>query len=210
MKKIKIGDTISLGWNLYKNNLGLCILATLVAMLVSGVTCGICGGPLACGLFMVLQRLIKKSEPKPTIGDVFKGFDVFLHSFLIWIVSFVGYWFIQMILACIPVIGWLISLILSFIYAPILVWSWMLIADRRMKWTEAIGFVLKELFNGNFTTPVILGILAGLIGGLGCFLCGIGIIFTIPLSYCIYAAAYEQLFSSAPLDSEPKQVEVVN
>ena len=209
MNKLKIGDAVCLGWNLYKDNMGLCTLATLVCMLVNGVSCGICGGPLVCGTFMILQRLIKKSEPHPTVGDVFKGFDVFLHSFLLVLISGVGVFLLHLLLGVIPVVGWIVSVALSLVYTPILFWSLMLIANRNMKWADAIGFVLKELFNGNFTAPVVLGIIAGFICGAGCMLCGIGVIFTMPLSYCIYAAAYELLFSPVSV-SAPQEAELVD
>lgn len=206
MNEVKIGDSFSEGWKLYKDNMGICTLATLVAMLVSGVSCGICGGPLICGLFMILRRLIKKDDTKPTVGDVFKGFDVFLQAFLLCLIAGIGYFLVQVILAFIPIIGMLASFVLAWIYGPILIWSLMIVADRRVSWSEAIGLVLKETFNGKFTSPILLGILAGLIGGAGFILCGIGIFFTLPLAYCMYAVAYEQMFGSKP-DDEPPQLE---
>jgi hypothetical protein len=46
--------------------------------------------------------------------------------------------------------------------------------------------------------PILLGILAGLVGASGIVLCGVGLIFTLPLAFCIYAAAYEQVFGAEP------------
>ena len=60
--------------------------------------------------------------------------------------------------------------------------------------------------------PILLGILAGIIGGAGIVACGIGILFTMPLAVCIYAAAYEQVFggeggaASAEAPAEPEAV----
>ena len=54
--------------------------------------------------------------------------------------------------------------------------------------------------------PIVLGIVAGFVGGLGVVLCGIGLIFTLPFSLCVYAAAYEQVFgdesAAAPVEAE--------
>ena len=210
MGTVKIGDAISEGWNIYKGNFGLVFLGCLITWLVSAVSCNICIGPLFCGMFMMLARIVKKSEPKPSVGDVFKGFDKFLPAFLLVLVCGICYFVLQCILLMIPVVGWILLLIVAFAYGPILTWALMLVANRDMKWTEAVGFVLKSTFNGNFTMPIVLGILAGIIGGAGIVVCGIGLLFTMPLALCIYAAAYEQVFggeggagsAEAPVDPE--------
>ena len=212
MGTVKIGDAISEGWDIYKGNFGLVFLGCLITWLVSAVSCNICIGPLLCGMFMMLARIVKKSEPKPAVGDVFKGFDKFLPAFLLVLVCGICYFVLQCILLMIPVIGWILLLIVAFVYGPILTWSLMLIANRGMKWTEAVGFVLKSTFNGKFTMPILLGILAGIIGGAGIVACGIGVLFTLPLAVCIYAAAYEQVFggeggaASAEAPAEPEAV----
>ena len=210
MGTVKIGDAISEGWNIYKGNFGLVFLGCLIIWLVSAVSCNICIGPLFCGMFMMLARIVKKSEPKPEVGDVFKGFDKFLPAFLLVLVCGICYFVLQCILLMIPVVGWILLLIVAFAYGPILTWALMLVANRDMKWTEAVGFVLKSTFNGKFTMPIVLGILAGIIGGAGIVVCGIGLLFTMPLALCIYAAAYEQVFggeggagsAEAPVDPE--------
>ena len=210
MGTVKIGDAISEGWNIYKGNFGLVFLGCLITWLVSAVSCNICIGPLICGMFMMLARIVKKSEPKPEVGDVFKGFDKFLPAFLLVLVCGICYFVLQCILLMIPVVGWILLLIVAFAYGPILTWALMLVANRDMKWTEAVGFVLKSTFNGNFTMPIVLGILAGIIGGAGIVACGLGLLFTMPLALCIYAAAYEQVFggegcagsAEAPVDPE--------
>ena len=212
MGTVKIGDAISEGWNIYKGNFGLVFLGCLITWLVSAVSCNICIGPLLCGMFMMLARIVKKSEPKPSVGDVFKGFDKFLPAFLLVLVCGICYFVLQCILLMIPVVGWILLLIVAFAYGPILTWALMLVANRDMKWTEAVGFVLKSTFNGNFTMPIVLGILAGIIGGVGIIACGIGILFTMPLVFCIYAVAYEQVFGgeggagSAEAPVEPEVV----
>jgi len=209
MGTVKIGDAISEGWNIYKDNFGLVFLGCLITWLVSAVSCNICLGPLVCGMFMILARIVKKSEPKPEVGDVFKGFDKFLPAFLLVLVCGICYFVLQCILLMIPVIGWILLLIVAFAYGPILTWALMLVANRGMKWTEAVGVVLKSTFNGKFTMPILLGILAGIIGGAGIVACGIGVLFTMPLAVCIYAAAYEQVFGGEGGAEAPVEPEVV-
>lgn len=218
MGTVDIGKAFNEGWTLFKENMGVCILATLVAFLVVGVSCGICAGPMLCGVFMILRRLQKKSDPKPSVGDVFKGFDLFLPSFLLLLVcglcfglAYVVVLVLTILLGFIPVLGWILGfalyivlMIAALIYGPIVSWSVMLVANRGMKWNEAVGLVLKETFGGRFNMPILVGIVAGLVGSLGALACGIGVLFTIPLSYCIQAAAYEQVFPDAPAAEAPQ------
>ena len=46
MGTVKIGDAISAGWNIYKDNFGLVFLGCLITWLVSAVSCNVCLGPL--------------------------------------------------------------------------------------------------------------------------------------------------------------------
>jgi len=207
MKKVAIGDAISAGWEIYKTNFGLVFLATLLALLLSGVSCGILAGPMSAGLFMVLMRLVRKGDPKPAVGDIFKGFDKFLPTFLLILICGICYQILIALLMLIPIVGWIVAILLMIVYGPIITWALMLVADRNMKWTEAIGLVLKSTFNGAFTMPLLLGVVAGLIGALGAVACGIGVLFTLPLTSCIYAAGYEQAFgadAAAPVAPTPE------
>lgn len=209
MGNLEIGEAFSKGWEIYKNNMLVCILATLVAGIVGGVTLGICSGPLLAGLFMMLRRMAKKSEPKPTVGDVFKGFDFFLPAFLLSLVCGICYFVAQVVLMMIPVVGWIALIVLALAYGPMVTWSMMLVANRGMKWTEAVGLVVKQTFGGKFTMPILLGVLAGIVGGIGMAICGVGILFTLPFSFCVYAAAYEQVFGNEGAPAAPAEPEVV-
>lgn len=195
-EKLKMGDAISEGWKVYQENFGLLLGATLVAVLISGCSCGICFGPMACGLLDMIDRLIRKDENKPVLGDLFKGFDFFAQSFLTWLLVGVVGAIISFALNVIPVVGNLASLILSFSLGPIITWSFMLIIHRKMKSTEAVGFVLREILNGSFILPLLTVLVASLLGGMGAIACGVGVVFTLPIAYTASAVAYRKLFSA--------------
>ena len=74
--EVKFGDWIQAGFNLWKDNLALLIVAALIAILLSCVTVGILAGPMMAGLIMISLALVDKKEPKPQSGDVFQGFQV--------------------------------------------------------------------------------------------------------------------------------------
>lgn len=195
-QELEMGDVISEGWKVYKENFGLLLGATLVVVLISCCSCGICMGPMTCGLFMMIDRLICKDVNKPVLGDLFKGFDVFAQSFLTWLVIAVVGALISLALNFIPVVGNLASLILSFAIGPIMTWSFLLIVHQKMKGMEAVGFVLRETFNGPFILPLLTVLVASLVGSLGIIACGVGIVFTLPIAYTASAVAYRKLFST--------------
>jgi len=49
----------------------------------------------------------------------------------------------------------------------------------------------------------VFAVIASLVGGLGAVACGIGVFFTLPLTYCLMACCYETLFSGEPEVIEP-------
>ncbi|MGD8286723.1 MAG: hypothetical protein PVG08_21580, partial [Desulfobacterales bacterium] len=113
--QVKFGDWIERGFNLYKNNFGTLVLASILVVVLSTVTIGILAGPMLAGLALVILALLDKKSPTPDAGAVFKGFNYFLNSLLfvaVWgIAIFIG----SIILGVIPLVGQLASIF--FVYA---------------------------------------------------------------------------------------------
>ena len=114
---VKIGDWLSEGWALIKEDIVTFAVAALLAGLIGSVTGGICAPPLSVGILMMIGSRMR-GEPV-AIGDVFKGFQkfgpAFLAALLVSVVIGVGGGIIAVIamaLAAIPLIGWLLSIVL--------------------------------------------------------------------------------------------------
>ena len=58
--QVKFGDWIEQGFNLYKANFGPLVLASLIMVLLSGVTLGILSGPMFAGLVIITLELLDK------------------------------------------------------------------------------------------------------------------------------------------------------
>lgn len=84
---VKTGEWISQGWALVKEDLWTHVLLIIIVSLGSSVTSGILAGPLLAGYYWILLRKLSDAGYRPAIGDVGKGFEVFLHSLLAAIVG---------------------------------------------------------------------------------------------------------------------------
>lgn len=183
---IKIGEWLQAGFELYKENFVLLLVVNLVAMVVSGITFGILAGPMTAGVVIVTLSLIDGKEPKPVIGDVFKGFEVFLPSFLY-----------MLILIVISALASLIipgaSIIVSYILATLTVFTMFFIVEDRMEFWPAI-VRSYNIVKTNFWPFLGLVVVAGILSSVGGILCCIGMILTAPLYYCVIAIAYRAHF----------------
>ena len=70
--QVKFGDWIEAGFNLYKNNFGTVVLASVFAVVIGAVTAGLLAGPMPAGLVLVTLQLLDRREPPPEAGNVFK------------------------------------------------------------------------------------------------------------------------------------------
>ncbi len=189
LKKLDIADEMRRGWALFQPNMGLLIVAGLIATLLSAVTCGILSGPLSAGMFLLVRRVIKKDPVKPQAGDIFKGFDFFAQALLVSVICVVAI----LLLSMIPVLGQLVGLVVS----AVMMWAMLFVVHQKMKAFDALKKVLGYAQTGDFTMPLIFAILTSVVSGLGAIACGVGVFFTIPLSFCMLACAYETLFGDA-------------
>jgi hypothetical protein len=198
----KFGDWIKEGFDLYKNNLGLLILSSLIAFLLSGVSLGILSGPMFAGLIGIILRLRDGDQPPPVVGDVFKGFQFFLPSFLFGIVwgaiLVVG----CLILAFIPCLGQLLSICLGLAASTFLMFGLYLIVDHKMDfWSASMASI--EKVKPTFLPYLGLAVVAGIIGQIGALACGIGACVTMPIYFAIIAVAYRDVFGNGAVPAAP-------
>ena len=189
----KFGDWIKEGFDLYKDNLGVLIVASLIAVLLSGVTCGILLGPMAAGLILMVLRFKDGEQPAPTVGDLFNGFRFFLQSFLFFLVWGLLLVIATLILMWIPCIGQLAIVCLYLAAGTFLMFALFLIVDDDMDfWTASMTSFTKA--KEAFFPFLGLTVVAGILGQIGGIICGIGVFITIPLYYTILGVTYRDVF----------------
>lgn len=204
--KVEFGEWFEKGFDLYKSNLSILILASLIVVILSGVTFGILAGPMLAGLLLITLGLFDKKEPKPEVGSLFKGFDYFLNSFLFVVVWGVALFVASIILSLVPCIGQLASLFAVFATQAFLMFGLFLIVERQMAfWPATVESVNKV--KTNFWPFLGFSIVAGIIGSIGAIACGIGVAITLPIQACILTTAYRGVFGSIerPVDVEAEQ-----
>ena len=200
--QVKFGDWIERGFNLYKNNFGTLVLASILVVVLSTVTIGILAGPMLAGLALVILFLLDKKSPAPDAGAVFKGFNYFLNSLLfvaVWgIAIFIG----SIILGVIPLVGQLASIFFVYAAQAFLMFAMFLIVDQQMDFWPASMESINTV-KTNFWPFFGISTVAGIIGSLGAIAFGIGIVLTLPIQGCILAVAYRDVYADSANRSSP-------
>jgi len=191
--EVKFGEWIEKGFNLYKENFGILVLASLIAVVISTVTVGVLAGPMFAGVILITLRLLDKKEPRPEVGTLFKGFDYFLNSFLFVIIWGIALFVVSIVVGLVPCIGQLASIFVVFVAHALLMFGLFLIVDRQEEfWPASV-----ESFNKvkpNIWPFLGFSIVSNIIGSIGAIACGIGVIFTFPIQACILTVAYRDVF----------------
>lgn len=201
--QISIGDAISEGFDIFKEQVGSFVGYTVVMLIISGIASYIStripfvqllvGGPLAAGFFVMAHQI--KTNGDTDFGLFFKGFEKFLPLFLYTLVSSI-FIVIGTFLLLIPGIylGVAYSLGVPFVlFYKLEFWDAMEFCRKIItrEWWSFLGLIIVVFFIN--------------LGGLLAF--GIGILFTIPISYCAIYAAFRQV--AAARDSEPAAEEAL-
>lgn len=189
---IDIAAALRRGFDLYKENITTLLLATLLAMVIGSVTVGILAGPMFAGLYLIALGLVDKQAPKPEIGDLFKGFNFFVPSLVLFILVIVASLVGQFILGLMPVLGFLLSLLYSFALSTFVMFALPNIVDRKMDVVPAIQASV-ETVKSNFWLFLGLNIVASVVSSLGMIACFVGVIVTAPLYVTTLAVVYRDL-----------------
>jgi len=202
--QVKFGEWIEKGFNLYKANFGILVLVSLIAGALSTVTLGVLAGPMTAGVLLITMSLFDSKEPKPEVGDLFKGFNYFLQTFLFCLVWGVALFIASFILNMVPCVGQLASICLFFIAGAFLMFGLFLIVDKEIDfWSASI-----ESFNKvktNFWPFLGLSVVAGIIGFIGVIACVIGLVFTYPIYFCILTVAYREVFGGVETPTKAEE-----
>jgi len=189
-ESLLLSDYFKTGWGLFKQYhtgfVGFCLLNLVIQVALhsipyaGAVASAVVSTPLLMGNFIVSAKLLQGQTPE--FRDFFQGFQYFLPLLLLSLVAglFIG---IGTILLVIPGI----YLAVAYLFAPYLV------VDRRLDFWPAMELsrlTVNPRWFGYFAFMLLLALL-NLAGAL---LLGLGLLVTIPLSFCTVTAAYADLF----------------
>ncbi len=184
---IDIGRTVSRGWALVRDNMGVLIGATVLSWII---TIGVAWVPvlgwavgivLVGGLDYMFIRRIRGETVQ--VGDVFAGFNLaFLHLTLAGLVKwlFTSLGFVLCILPGIYLaVGYLFAL-------P-------LVIDKKMEFWPAME-VSRRVVHHHWWSTFALVIVLALIAAVGFLACIVGALVTIPVASASLMYVYEDLF----------------
>ncbi len=190
---IDIGKTLTAAYNLYKDNITTLLLATLLGSIIGIFTLGILAGPMLAGLAMITLALIDKAQPKPDIGDIFKGFNFFVPALIYFIVYLVALMVGNFILGLIPLLSLFLPTLYGMALSTFAMFTIFNVVDRKMDVVPAIQASV-DIVKANFWIFLGLNIVAAVVGGLGALACGVGAIVTAPMYLTTVAIAYRELY----------------
>ena len=192
---MEISAWIKEAFQLYKENFGVLLVAGFLTGVVSLISLGILAGPLSAGLYLIIFRLIDKSEPAPSVMDVFKGLNKFLQTFAFFVGLIIVSFAVSALLQSIPGIGGILSFLGSIFLATLLMFGLPLIAEHDMDALTAAKTSVDTTMKNIFPYAGFFA-LAYLIGVCGVLAFGIGVIITIPYLLCAIGVAYRKTFSA--------------
>jgi uncharacterized membrane protein len=177
--RLKIEFYLRRGVDLFRQRADLFILYSALYAISMPIGGFIISGPLSAGFFLVARRLDKGEEV--IIDHFFEGFKHFLPLLLLTIVSGILI-FIGFIAFVIP------GIYLSVSYA----FSIFFVIFSGMDFWEAMEASRKVTGKQWFGVLVLILVL-GILNFLGTLAFGVGLFFTIPISFCALYAAFDDI-----------------
>ena len=181
-----VESSLSEGWALFKDDLVLYVVASLLVFVISAVSLGLCAGPMIVGFIKLVRKRMRGETGTAT--DVFEGFSEFGASLIAMILIGLGVF-----------IGSMLLIVPGVLFAFITAFTFHAIALDGLGATAAIGQsynLIKENLAPSFVLLLIVAALNA-IGGSVIF----GSLLTTPFSLIVMTFAYQRLQGTAPTDS---------
>lgn len=184
-KSVSVSDWFHKGWDLFSSDMGTFIVMGLIYLVIVLVTSSsVVGeflflGPLQVGIFLAFFKKIRGESVR--IGDIGQGFTYFvaavISSILISIFTFVGF---------------LLCIIPGIIVVALYMFTPAFIAEQNLDFWSAME-ASRNTIKNYLLELVLLTLILFLLNLLGTLALGIGLIFTLPLSFAIIAVAFDDI-----------------
>ena len=179
--RLSIESTLQVGFNLFRKAPSEFIVFSVLGVIIfSNPLSGLLlGGPTIASYFHLAQLASRGQQIE--ISDFFRGFDkggsLIKLSLLIFVIVLLG-----LMMLIIPGIYFAVSYVFSYL----LVWFY----DKDP--TEAIR-LSRKIVSGNFKQILLLFLILVGINLLGLMALGVGILLTMPFSFCVLYAAFDDI-----------------
>ncbi len=178
---LSVENVLQVGFNLFRKSPAIFILYGLIGLLVfsNPVSGLLLGGPVTVGYYVVARRV--RHNRQVELPDFFRGFDRFLPLLLL-----------NLLITVVVVLGLLLLVIpgvyfaISYIFSHFFVWFY------DVDPTEAVSLSRKTV-SGNFGQIFLLCLVLAGINLLGALAFGVGLLLTVPFSYCVLYAAFDDI-----------------
>jgi len=174
---------ISKGWQMVTANFWSFVLAALLYLLVMAVGSAaswIIGGPALAAVYGVILYLLRTG--RLDFDRLQDGFQVFVPAMLVGIVA-----------GIFTAVGFAFCIVPGIILSALYLFPLLLVLDRRMPFWEAMEESRKKVQQDLLG---FLGFVLALFGinVLGALVCGVGMLVSIPVTWCATAVAYQELW----------------
>ncbi len=179
--RLSIESTLQVGFNLFRKAPSEFIVFSVLGVIIfSNPLSGLLlGGPMMASYFHLAQLASRGQQIE--ISDFFRGFDkggsLIKLSLLIFVIVLLG-----LMMLIIPGIYFAVS----YVFSHLIVWFY----DKDP--TEAIR-LSRKIVSGNFKQILLLFLILAGINLLGLMALGVGILLTMPFSFCVLYAAFDDI-----------------
>jgi hypothetical protein len=191
--RIDFGRWIIAGWNLIKNDLPGYVVAAFILVVVGigslriWVPLGIAIlGPLQAGFFLMAAGHIRTG--RPIIGDVFAVFTEPRILFQVLLASL----FIGILVA----LGTALCVIPALLALGIWMFTFLFITDRGLDFWDAME-ASREVAKNDYLEFALFALVLVVLNMAGVLVFGIGVLFTLPVSFAAITCAYRELVGLA-------------
>ncbi len=192
--KVDMGRCLSEGWRLYRAAWLTWSLATLIVLIVASigamlfvVPALIVAPPLVAGMYHMAFQQMRGETPQ--VSDIFWGFSRMMDSVLL-----------IFVVALLSSLGSMLCIVPGLVFSAWYMFALPLMVEKGLSWADAMS-ESKRVVSENLWEFVVFSMLLGTMAGLGSYLCGVGILATLPLFYLTGAVAYRELFGLEGVDA---------
>jgi hypothetical protein len=188
---ISLGDWLSGGWQVYKENWAVMSLAALLGSGLSIITVGILAGPMLMGMFRMAFKTMRGERPET--GDLFNWRGRFLQAFLTALIFGAIYLLLGGIGNNNAFFG-LLSAVATPFLSLMVSFTISLILERGLDVAKAINQVSRLVFSRDAFMWWVVGLVFAAITAGGFIVCGVGVLVTLPWMISSAAVAYRDVF----------------